>query len=155
MLAMVAKFESDLIRLRTREGVQVARAKGRLKGKQPKLKPNQTKHLVKPYDLGTYSRAELAELFGSGSQRSTALLNGPGLDCLALSNPSPSFPTANQSAGSGGLRQRQRAGCRRAVGSRPFGWKLTVVLGARGSWYSRQRVEGCWWKADAEEVLAP
>ncbi|HEX5769320.1 MAG TPA: recombinase family protein [Nocardioidaceae bacterium] len=37
VLAMVAEFESDLIRLRTREGMKVAKAKGRLCGKQPKL----------------------------------------------------------------------------------------------------------------------
>ena len=43
VLAMVAEFESDLIRLRTREGMNVAKAKGRLRGKQPKLKPNQAK----------------------------------------------------------------------------------------------------------------
>ena len=38
MLAMVAEFEADLIRMRTREGMKVAKAKGRLRGKQPKLK---------------------------------------------------------------------------------------------------------------------
>ena len=36
-LAMVAEFESDLIRLRTRENMKVAEAKGRLRGRQPKL----------------------------------------------------------------------------------------------------------------------
>src|SRR5215212_9002687 len=46
VLAMVAEFEADLIRMRTREGMQVAKAKGRLRGKQPKLKPNQAKHLL-------------------------------------------------------------------------------------------------------------
>src|ERR687889_2548054 len=46
VLAMVAEFESDLIRLRTREGMKVARAKGRLRGKQPKLNPRQEAHLV-------------------------------------------------------------------------------------------------------------
>ena len=39
VLAMVAEFESDLVRLRTREGMKVAKAKGRLRGKQPKLNP--------------------------------------------------------------------------------------------------------------------
>ncbi len=39
VLAMVAELESDLIRLRTREGMKVAEAKGRLRGKQPKLSP--------------------------------------------------------------------------------------------------------------------
>jgi len=37
VLAMVVELESDLIRLRTREGMKVAKAKGRLRGKQPKL----------------------------------------------------------------------------------------------------------------------
>lgn len=36
VLAMVAEFESDLIRARTREGMQVAKAKGHLRGRQPK-----------------------------------------------------------------------------------------------------------------------
>ena len=31
VLAMVAEFEADLIRLRTREGMRVAKAKGRLR----------------------------------------------------------------------------------------------------------------------------
>jgi len=66
VLAMVAEFESDLIRARTREGMQVARAKGHLRGKQPKLTANQAKHLVELSDFGTYSTAELAELFGVG-----------------------------------------------------------------------------------------
>ena len=37
VLAMVAEFERDLISMRTKEGMAVARAKGHLKGKQPKL----------------------------------------------------------------------------------------------------------------------
>jgi DNA invertase Pin-like site-specific DNA recombinase len=41
VLAMVAEFEADLIRMRTREGMKVARANGRLRGKQPKLTPKQ------------------------------------------------------------------------------------------------------------------
>lgn len=39
VLAMVAEFEADLIRSRTREGMRVAKAKGHLRGKQPKLNP--------------------------------------------------------------------------------------------------------------------
>lgn len=37
VLSMVAEFESDLIRMRTREGMAIARAKGWLRGRQPKL----------------------------------------------------------------------------------------------------------------------
>jgi|1185.fasta_scaffold438427_2 DNA invertase Pin-like site-specific DNA recombinase len=44
VLAMVAEFEADLIRLRTRERMRVAKAKGRLRGKQPKLNPRQEAH---------------------------------------------------------------------------------------------------------------
>ena len=46
VLAMVAEFEADLISMRTREGMKVAKAKGRLRGKQPKLSKIQSKHLV-------------------------------------------------------------------------------------------------------------
>ena len=37
ILATFAEFEADLIRMRTREGMAIARAKGKLWGKQPKL----------------------------------------------------------------------------------------------------------------------
>jgi len=66
VLAMVAEFESDLIRLRTREGMKVAKAKGRLRGKQPKLNPRQEAHLVELFETGEHSTAELADLFGVG-----------------------------------------------------------------------------------------
>jgi DNA invertase Pin-like site-specific DNA recombinase len=61
--AMVAEFEADLIRLRTREGMKIAKAKGRLRGKQPKLNPRQQAHLVQLYHVGEHSTAELADLF--------------------------------------------------------------------------------------------
>ena len=61
---MVAEFESDLIRLRTREGMRVAKAKGRLQGEQPKLNPRQEANLVSLYRQGEHSTAELADCFG-------------------------------------------------------------------------------------------
>jgi DNA invertase Pin-like site-specific DNA recombinase len=66
VLAMVAELESDLIKMCTREGMKVAKAKDRLRGKQPKLKPNHAKHLLEKHDSGNYSQAELDELFGVG-----------------------------------------------------------------------------------------
>lgn len=63
VLAMVAEFETDLIRARTREGMQVAKAKGRLRGKQPKLSKSQEAHLVSLYKGGQHTTAEIAELF--------------------------------------------------------------------------------------------
>ena len=66
VLAMVAEFESDLIRMRTREGMKVAKARGRLRGKQPKLSRKQEEHLVALHRAGEHTNAELAELFGIG-----------------------------------------------------------------------------------------
>ena len=63
VLAMVAEFEADLIRARTREGMQVAKAAGRLRGKQPKLSPAQEKHLVEVHQRGEHTTAQIAELF--------------------------------------------------------------------------------------------
>lgn len=60
---MVAEFESDLIRARTREGMKLAKAKGRLRGKQPKLSPDQEAHLVVLYRFGGHTVGELEELF--------------------------------------------------------------------------------------------
>lgn len=66
VLAMVAEFESDLIRLRTTEGMKVAKAKGHLRGKQPKLTRRQEAHLVSLLQTGEYSTAEVADLFSVG-----------------------------------------------------------------------------------------
>ena len=66
VLAMIAEFESDLIRLRTREGMRIAKAKGRLRGRKPKLNSRQEAHLAQLLDSGEYSTGELADLFGVG-----------------------------------------------------------------------------------------
>jgi DNA invertase Pin-like site-specific DNA recombinase len=62
-LAMIAEFEADLVRMRTREGMKVAKAKGRLRGKQPKLSPRQEAHLVALHSAGEHTISELEELF--------------------------------------------------------------------------------------------
>jgi hypothetical protein len=58
--------------------MKVVKAKGRLRGKQPKLKPNQAKHLLELYDSGNYTQAELAELFGVGRSTGTGPSSGCG-----------------------------------------------------------------------------
>jgi DNA invertase Pin-like site-specific DNA recombinase len=60
---MCAEFEVDLLRLRTREGMAIAKAKGKLKGKQPKLSARQQAHLIEQHQSGKATIAELAELF--------------------------------------------------------------------------------------------
>tara|TARA_R110002051_G_scaffold60546_8_gene110875 strand:- start:15430 stop:16068 length:639 start_codon:yes stop_codon:yes gene_type:complete len=95
VLAMVAEFESDLIRARTREGMAVARAKGKLRGGKPKLSAAQEAHLVKLYGEDQHTIAELAELFSVGRatvyravERSRAKAPGSGHH---LSSPTPSL----------------------------------------------------------------
>ena len=63
---MVAEFESDLIRMRTREGMKVAKARGRLWGMQPKL--TLSRRPTSSLCTGPVSTptAELAELFSVG-----------------------------------------------------------------------------------------
>ena len=63
ILATFAEFESDLIRMRTREGMAIARAKGKLRGKRPKLSDRQARELRRMHDTGDYSVSDLAELF--------------------------------------------------------------------------------------------
>ena len=63
ILATFAEFEADLIRMRTREGMAIARAKGKLRGKKPKLSVRRQIELRRMYDTGDYSISDLAELF--------------------------------------------------------------------------------------------
>jgi DNA invertase Pin-like site-specific DNA recombinase len=62
-LATFAEFEVDLLRLRTREGMAIAKAKGRLKGRAPKLSTARQAHLLKLHAAGEHTIVELAELF--------------------------------------------------------------------------------------------
>ncbi|MBE3638121.1 recombinase family protein [Mangrovicoccus algicola] len=63
ILATFAEFESDLIRMRTREGMAIARARGKLRGKTPKLSDRQAAELARMHDTGDYSVSDLTELF--------------------------------------------------------------------------------------------
>lgn len=55
--------EFDLLRMRTREGMAIAKAKGKLRGKRPKLTARQQAHLVELHEAGKHTVVGLAELF--------------------------------------------------------------------------------------------
>ncbi len=78
ILATFAEFEVDLLRMRTREGMAVARANGRLRGKQPKLTAKQQTELRRMHTTGEYSIADLAELFSIGRATVYRVLNRTG-----------------------------------------------------------------------------
>ncbi|MFJ6133200.1 helix-turn-helix domain-containing protein [Janibacter terrae] len=59
----MAEFEADMISMRTKEGLAVARAKGRLNGKPPKLSQRQHMKVLTEYESGSSPR-ELAEDYG-------------------------------------------------------------------------------------------
>ncbi|MDR8413596.1 recombinase family protein [Nonomuraea sp. 3-1Str] len=52
--AVFAEFEADLLKMRTREGMAIARSRGKLKGKQPM------------HATGDYTIADLMEVFSIG-----------------------------------------------------------------------------------------
>lgn len=61
---MIAELDADLARARTCEGMTLEKAKGRLRGKQPKLKPTREAQRVALWRAGRHTTLELAEMFG-------------------------------------------------------------------------------------------
>lgn len=64
MLSMIAQFERDLISARTREGMELARQRGRLKGKPPKLTEHQQNTVARWIRNNTMTQAEMAQTLG-------------------------------------------------------------------------------------------
>lgn len=58
-----AEFEAASVKLRSREGMAVAHAKGKPRGKKPKLSNRRQKELRRMHDTGDCSISDLAELF--------------------------------------------------------------------------------------------
>ncbi|WP_327099268.1 recombinase family protein [Nocardia vinacea] len=77
-LAMVAEFEANLNHLRTREGMAKARAKGRLKGKQPKLPLTARKTIHRRYHdpHDDASLADLAQEYSVGRSTIHRIISG-------------------------------------------------------------------------------
>ena len=100
VLAMVAEFEADLIRMRTREGMKVARAKGRLRGKQPKLTPQQEAVLAVCTRPASTRAASWRRCSASHARR-----------CTARSSARPAPPSLRLSRrGAGGCQEARSGG---------------------------------------------
>lgn len=79
LLPRVAELETDLIWLRTCEGMSVAKAKGQFRGKQPRLNRRREAHLVSLVHSSDYSTPEwLQWCLGGPSPRIAE--NRPPLD---------------------------------------------------------------------------
>src|SRR5258707_6252498 len=63
MLGAFAEFERSMVRERTRMGLQAARERGRVGGRQPKLSAHQRTEAIKMVNSGAKSAAEVARLF--------------------------------------------------------------------------------------------
>jgi DNA invertase Pin-like site-specific DNA recombinase len=68
MTGVFAQLKRDLIRQRTNEGLETARAHGRTGGRKPKLTEAKAKALVEMYSSKTKTVAEIAEVFGITSE---------------------------------------------------------------------------------------
>jgi DNA invertase Pin-like site-specific DNA recombinase len=63
MLGAFAEFERSMVRERTRLGLQAARERGRVGGRQPKLTSHKRAEAIKLVTTGAKSAAEVARLF--------------------------------------------------------------------------------------------
>lgn len=105
ILATLAEFEIDLLRLRTREGTAIARSKGKLRGKQPKLTARQQAHLAQLHDAGEHTIAELANCSRSPGPPSTEHSSATGSAEMSATDtathPSTSSPVCRSFAAGG------------------------------------------------------
>lgn len=99
VMAALAEMERDLIRERTKAGLQAAKARGRLGGRRPKLSPQQLAHAKKLLADPETTGAEVAETFGIA--RSTlyrSIGRRPGREMRRTGRPVVSSGRADQGA---------------------------------------------------------
>ena len=97
-LATFAEFEADLIRMRTREGMAIAHARGKLSDKRQR-------ELCRMHATGDYSISDLAGLFSVSRQTVYRTLNrrrpptahGVAVSCYCLANENaPAIPLCSK-----------------------------------------------------------
>jgi DNA invertase Pin-like site-specific DNA recombinase len=64
MVGSFAEFEREMLRERTKAGLDAARKEGRVGGRRPKLKPEQQREIVRLVTKGKKTAADAARLFG-------------------------------------------------------------------------------------------
>lgn len=73
VLGLMAEFESDLIRSRTRDAVAAAAAAGKMKSRQHKLTPEERAYLLQTYETGQFKIETLCR--NTGLKRSVLYAN--------------------------------------------------------------------------------
>jgi DNA invertase Pin-like site-specific DNA recombinase len=76
--------------MRTKEGMKIAKARGRLRGKKPKLTPRQEAHLVSLHATGDYTTASSASCSASAAPPVYRALN------RARTGQTPAFATQRE-----------------------------------------------------------
>lgn len=117
VLAMIAEFEADLIRLRTREGMRVAKATGRLRGEQPKLNRGNKCTSSSCTEQASTAPPSSAISSASPARPSIAPFNATSdvtpHEAVALTGPLADPPEGT------GVRRRDSGSFRSGTGSRP------------------------------------
>ena len=76
MVGAFAEFEREMIRERTKAGLETAREQGRIGGRRPKLSSQQQAELVRGVQEERYTQAEAARLFGVHPATVSRLMTG-------------------------------------------------------------------------------
>jgi DNA invertase Pin-like site-specific DNA recombinase len=64
MVGSFAEFEREMLKERTKAGLDAARKEGRVGGRRPKLKPRQQQEILRLVSKGKKTAADAARLFG-------------------------------------------------------------------------------------------